>query len=170
MKRILMLCCAVLLINQTMAFAGSQLPKEELYLGGLHVGYPMGYVKSLYGEPPQKKWQEDRRHPRTVVYYITYEYSPTFRVIGRTTKGQSYEDEQNARVYSVSIKDNSLSTPSGIAVGMPYRAVAELFGETKKMTFPDGQDFYMYSFRGSDMYFDVNAEVIITEIHISPQD
>lgn len=169
MKRIFMICCAVLLLCQTTSLA-RQMPKEEISIGGLTIGCTMGYVESLYGAPPQKKWQEDRSHPRTVVYYITYEYSPTFNVIGRTTKGQSYEDEQNAKLYSVSVKDDSLSTPSGITVGMPYKAVAEMFGEAPKRTFPNGQSFYMHSFRGSDMYFYVNAEEIITEIHISPQD
>ena len=169
MKKIMMICFAVLMLCQATAFA-RQLPQEELYLGGLHVGYPMGYVKSLYGEPSQKRWQEDRRHPRTVVYYITYEYSPTFKVIGRTTKGQSYEDEQDARIYSIIVKDDSVSTPSGITVGMPYKVVAEMFGESKKRTFPSGQDFYMHSFRGLDIYFEVDASEIITLIHMSPQD
>ncbi len=169
MKRFLMICCAVLLLCQTTSLA-RQLPKEEISIGGLTIGCTMGYVESLYGAPPQKKWQEDRRHPRTVVYYITYEYSPTFKVIGRTTKGQSYEDEQDAKIYSIIVKDDSVSTPSGITVGMPYKVVAEMFGESQKRTFPNGQDFHMHSFRGLDIYFEVNSEDIITEIHMSPQD
>ncbi len=169
MKRILMLCCVVLLLCQTVTFA-RQIPREEIYIGGLSAGCSMGYVQSVYGAPQKKEWQEDRRHPRTVVYYVTYEYSPTFRVIGRTTKGQGYEEELDARVYFVITEDDSLSTPSGIIVGMPYKTVAEMFGEAKKLVPPSGNAFYQYSFKGLDMYFGVNNEDIITKIYLSPQD
>lgn len=169
MKRILMFCCAMLLLCQTVAFA-RQIPREEIYIGGLSTDCTMGYVQSVYGAPQKKEWQEDRRHPRTVVYYVTYEYSPTFRVIGRTTKGQGYEEELDARVYFVITEDDSLSTPSGITVGMPYKTVAEMFGEAKKHTPSSGDAFYQYSFKGLDINFAVNNEEIITKIYLSPQD
>lgn len=169
MKKILMLCFAVLLLFQTMASA-RQIPREEIYIGGLSTGCSMGYVQSVYGAPQKKEWREDRRHPRTVVYYVTYEYSPAFRVIGRTTKGQGYEEELDARVYFVIIEDDSLSTPSGITVGMPYKAVAEMFGESQKRVPTSNDAFYQYSFKGLDMYFAVNNDEIITKIYLSPQD
>ena len=164
-----MLCCALLLLCQTIAFA-RQIPREEIYIGGLSTGCSIRYVLSVYGAPQKKDWREDRRHPRTVVYYVTYEYSPTFRVIGRTTKGQSYEDELDARVYFVITEDDSLSTPSGITVEMPYKTVTEMFGEAKKHTPSSGNAFYQYSYKGLDMYFGVNNEKIITKIYPSPQD
>ena len=169
MKRILMLCFAALLFCQTVSFA-RQIPREEIYIGGLSTGCSMGYVQSVYGAPQKKEWREDRRHPRTGVYYVTYEYSPAFRVIGRTTKGQGYEEELDARVYFVIIEDDSLSTPSGITVGMPYKAVAEMFGESQKRVPTSNDAFYQYSFKGLDMYFAVNNDEIITKIYLSPQD
>ncbi len=193
MKRILMFCCAVLLLCQTTAFAANYIPKEELCIGGIEIGCTFGYVKSIYGEPPEKYYEDDKKSAsrkdnlRLIYYYspnhlhdgrsrdIIYKYSPTLIVhgeVGRNKKDSMPDDDVHA--LGIGLGDNSLSTPSGFTVGIPYSNVVERFGQGHKVV-SDGQTFYMYlgqradgKFAGGVMNFYVDNNNIITRITICP--
>lgn len=149
MKRILLFCYLVLILCQATAFAKEVIiPKEELCIGGVNLDCTLGYVKEIYGEPKEVIRKEEGRSGTKMgrTCYITYVYSDTFKVTGK--KGEREPGgEDDARVVAVFIKDNSLSTPSGFTVGMPYAAVAEMFGKGWKHT-RQGITWYGYA---SDM-------------------
>lgn len=164
MKRILMLCFAVLLLCQATAFASNYIPKEELCIGGISLDCTLGYVKEIYGEPKEVTWKETGKagSKMGISYYITYKYSDAFVVDGKLSERQS-GGEDEARIVAISIKDNSLSTPSGFTVGMPYAVVAEMFGERPKVT-RQGMTFHKYApdisgIRGINFHVD-DAETI----------
>lgn len=161
MKRILMICFAVLFLCQATAFAHT-MTDEEMCIGGISLGCAMSYVESIYGMPQNKQWIEERE-ARRIIKYVIYKYSPTFQVIGRAKKND--DAEQDMFVDDVSISDNSLSTSSGITVGMPYSTVVETFGEGRKWSVPDGKTAYSYRGHGhGTIDFRVNSDGIITDI------
>lgn len=174
MKRILLLCFVVLLLCQTVAFAKSEpikqtIPKEEMYIGGIGLHATLGYVKSIYGEPAEKKGENDQYN--LLNYNIFLNYSPNFIVYGVTGRRQkNRKEEDDVRVWGVVIKDNSLTTPSGIAVGMPYKAVVDLFGETPEKRTAKGGVYHEYGiyYQGgeSTMSFHVDEVGIITMISL----
>ncbi len=172
MKKILMICFAVLVLCQATVFAADFIPKEELCIGGINLDCTLGYVKEIYGEP-KEVIREERGKAGTkvgIIYYITYKYSDAFFVTGKLSERES-QGEDGARIVSILIKDNSLATPSGFTVGMPYSAVVEMFGERHKTTYKD-VSFYSYSpDRGGNriISFYVNDAETITEINVYSQ-
>ena len=172
MKRILMICFAVLLFCQATAFAANFIPKEELCIGGINLDCTLGYVKEIYGEPKEVIWEETGKSGSKmgIIYYITYKYSDAFFVTGKLSERESH-GEDDTRIVSICIKDNSLATPSGIAVGMPYATVAKLFGERHKTTYKDAS-FYEYQQDRAGIrmiHFYVDDAEIITEISVFSQ-
>lgn len=172
MKRLLMICFAVLLLCQATVFAAPIIPKEELAIGGISLDCTLGYVKEIYGEPKEVTWKEKGKagSKMGITYYITYKYSDTFNVTGKKSERDSRE-ENELRVNSIFIRDNSLSTPSGLTVGMPYTTVVEMFGEGEKLTY-QGKTWYSYSPNKGGiilLQFMVNDEGIITEIGVYSQ-
>ncbi len=163
MKRLLMICFAVLLLCQATAFA-QNMPREELYIGGVGVGCTLGYVKEIYGEP--KEVQKETGQRGAII--VKYVYSDAFKVIGRTNE-RNPQAEEEITVVSAILNDNSLSTPSGFTVGMPYATVAQMFGEGHKHTYK-GRTWYDYSgtraLGGLVMEFFVDSSEIITEIKV----
>ena len=148
MKRILMICFAVLMLCQAKAFAAADphfIPKEELSIGGISLECTLGYVKEIYGEPTEVVRREHKTNSGKIgtLTYITYKYSDTF-VIQGVISDRKPQGEDEARILFIYIDDNSLSTPSGFTVGMPYSAVAEMFGEKRKIT-RQGRNIYSYS-------------------------
>lgn len=172
MKKILLLCFAVLLLCQATAFAHT-MPKEEMYIGGVGFGCTLGYVKDIYGEPQEIIWKETGKSGTKmgITYYVTYKYSDAFKVIGRKHERDS-SPEDEITVVSVILKDNSLSTPSGFTVGMPYAAIVEIFGEGQKYTH-QGRTWYDYSgtrYLGAlVMEVFVDSSDTITEIKVCSQ-
>ncbi len=173
MKRIMMFCCAVLLLCQATAFAANFIPKEELCIGGISLDCTLGYVKEVYGEPTEIIRREHKTNSGKIgtLHYITYKYSDTF-VIQGVFSDRRPQGEDDARITFIYIEDSSLSTPSGFTVGMPYSAVAEMFGEERKIT-RQGRSIYSYStdrggFYRLDFYVD-NADTI-TAIQVWSQE
>lgn len=159
MKRMILVLGLVLLLCQSLVFA-HWMPREEMYVGGIGAGCTLGYVKSVYGEPKEKKWFHSDG-----VRGVTYIYSDAFSVIGRTG-GNDPREEDDLLVVSFSLKDNSLATPSGLTVGMPYETVAGMFGRVEKSTFY-GRISYSYAVPKSpvELTFYVDDKDIITEIY-----
>ncbi len=175
MKRILMICFAVLMLCQATTFAAPTshfIPKEELSIGGISLECTLGYVKKIYGEPTEVIRTEHKTNSGKIgtIYYIQYNYSDTFFVTG-TLSDRKPQEEDDARIITIFIKDNSLSTPSGFKVGMPYSAVAEMFGKERKIT-RQGITFYGYApDRGgwNNINFHVDDKDIITAITVYSQ-
>lgn len=172
MKRIISLCCIALLLCQATALAidreaYKKLEKEireEMRIGGIGIGFPLGYVKSLYGEPSQIKWTDSIYGQAVHVGYI---YSPNFIVGGKTRKDNP-EQEDSIVIDTILLKDNFMTTPSGFTVGMPYSAVVEIYGESihKTPTREPGIYSYLHGYKAYCMNFLVNSEGIITAINM----
>ena len=159
MKRILLILSVALLIGQSIAFA-HWMPKEEMYVGGVGAGCSLGYVKSVYGEPIEKRWFNSDG-----VRGVTYIYSDAFSITGRTGNIDPRE-EDDLIVVGFSLKDNSLATPHGLTVGILYETVEGMFGSVEKSTY-NGRTFYAYEAPNSavELTFYVDDRGIVTEIH-----
>lgn len=176
MKRILMLCFAVLLLCQATVFAANTphfIPKEELCIGGISLDCPLGYVKEVYGEPTEIIRREHKTNSGKIgtLHYITYKYSDTF-VIQGVFSDRRPQGEDEARITFIYVDDNSLSTPSGFTVGMPYSKVAEMFGQERQIT-RQGHTMYAYTTdRGGffELAFFVDNTNTITAIQVSSQE
>ncbi len=160
MKRILMLCCAVLLLGQTMAFA-HEMPDEEMRLGGIAAGDTLGYVKMIFGDPSSKNGFDS-----TDYHMMLYMYSPTFMVEGLTPKTNPLS-EQEMCVCNIILKDNSLMTPSGISVGTAYENVFAMFGKSSRESHIRGTNSYYYNGNGKYIAFIVDDKGIITSIVVA---
>ena len=165
MKKVWMICVAVWLFCQATVFAHN-MPTEEFCIGGITPGCTLEYVTGIYGEPNERKWKEDWRYAKIPHYYVTYDYSPTLSVTG-LPKGKSLEEELEATAEYITLKDNSLSTPSGITVGISYQTVVSKFGEGRKHSY-QGNTWYTYGMGRSayEMQLYVDGKGKITKIHI----
>lgn len=159
MKRTLLVLSVLLLLCQSAALA-HWMPREEMYVGGVGAGCTLGYVTSVYGEPKGKRWFNTDG-----VRGVTYIYSETFSITGRTGRDDPRQEAELV-VVGFSLKDNSLATPNGLTVGIPYATVSGMFGSVDKHTY-DGRTFYSYDAPNSavEMTFYVDARGIITEIY-----
>ncbi len=159
MKHCILLVTVILLTFHSLAFAHS-MPREEMYVGGVGAGCSLGYVSSIYGEPREKtEFRSDG------VQVMTYVYSDTFSITGQTY-AEDLCAEEDLMVVGFSLKDGSLSTPHGIAVGMPYEKAVELFGYGVWFEAGDAVG-YIYPAEGSavELTFYVDRQGIITEIY-----
>ncbi len=171
MKRIMMLCCAVLLLFQTTAFTKgrgmSNLPPEEMCIGGIARGCPMGYVKTILGEP-QEIISEDDKYDK-LAHNIIYKYPNGLIVWGVLGRRRETRSEDETPVWGVTLKNSDYTTPSGFTVGMPYKVVDELYGGVSPQPNKDGQQVYAYINIMDSMRFYVNNEGIITMISFDHQ-
>ena len=159
MKKMLLAIVLLLLLCQSIAWA-HWMPREEMYVGGVGAGCTLEYVTSIYGEPQEKRWFNTAG-----VRGVTYIYSDAFSITGRTGKDDLRQEEE-LLVVGFSLKDNSLATPNGLTVGMPYETVSAMFGSVDKHTI-GGRTFYSYGAPNSavELTFYVNDKGIITEIY-----
>ncbi len=159
MKRILIILSLLLLTCPVPALA-HWMPRSEMYVGGVGAGCTMGYVKSVYGEPKEKRWFDTDG-----VRGVTYRYSDTFSVTGRTGSTDPREEEE-LEVVGFSLKEDSLATPSGLTVGIPYETVAALFGPGEESRL-GGRLSYSYTARNQavELTFYVDDQGIVTELY-----
>ena len=138
------------------------MPREEMYVGGVGHGCTLGYVKKIYGEPLERKIFDG-----VDIHGSTWIYSKYFSVTGRTS--QEAIAEEDLPVVGFSLKNNSLSTPSGLTVGMNYNEVVKLFGRGELYEY-DGRRGYFYvpAYSGEPMTltFYVDDAGTITEIEL----
>lgn len=147
------------LLMSSVAFAHN-MPREEMYVGGVGAGCTLGYVKDIYGEPIEKsdfstQW----------LHLVTYKYSESFSITGRCFANENLP-ENEMLVAGFVLKDNSLSTPSGIQVGSSYEEVIQKFGSGEDVKI-NGKMYYCFNAPNSavEMSFVVDDNNIITEIH-----
>lgn len=152
MKRILMLCCAVLLFCQTVAFA-HEMPDEEMYIGGITVGDTLGYAKLIMGAPEQiirQKYTEKRD--------VEYLYSHEKLLVRGEMEWEKKVEEDDLIIWNISIHDNQWTTPSGMTTGMPYAEVVALFGESSKVHRTMKHEMHLYKGQKRNMSFFVDSQ------------
>ena len=158
MKKLLL--ALIIALSIPMSCFAHWLPQSEMYVGGVGINCTLGYVKSVYGQPAEKKWFNFDG-----IRGVTYIYSPTFSITGRTgNMDRRAEDE--LLVVGFNLKEGSLATPSGITVGMPIETVFGMYGRVPKTTSHDGRHEYIYSVGFREMAFYVNGSENITEIRV----
>ena len=159
MKKIFLLCMTIVFLLPALALVHS-MPREEMYVGGVGAGCTLGYAKLIYGEPMDRDY-----FCGDGVRVIKYIFTPEFIVTGRTWAGDT-RDEEELEIVSFSLRDSSLSTPSGFTVGSSYEKLIEYFGYGEEMKI-GGRRCYIYQAAGSpvEMSFYVDDNDIITEIY-----
>lgn len=161
MKKIFLLAIIFLSAIVSTASANS-MPREEMCVGEIGRGCMLGYVKEIYGEP-----KERRIFDGVDEHGITWIYSPYFSVTARTNDFQ--QPEENFIVVGFTLKNNSLSTPSGLTVGMSYHDVVKRWGRGELYEF-EGRRGYFYVPNNADvpmtLTFYVDGDTI-TEIELS---
>ena len=161
---IIFLITAFTLLLSATGFAHN-MPESELFLQGIGPGTTLEQALGIYGEPAQKdEFKGDG------VRVVTYIYSPLFKVFGRTGARDTTPSEK-LKIVGYSLQDKNITTPSGFAVGMPYRAVAKKFGVGEKFTDYDGRIGYIYSFNDGlrTLTFYIDKNDVITEIHMGTE-
>lgn len=144
------------------------LPKSELFVGGVGPGCTLEYVSSVYGQPKEKRWFNSDG-----VRGVTYVYSPYFSITGRTGS-RDPRPEGQLIVVGYTLKNNSLSTPSGLTVGIPYATVAGMYGAVKKeYDSYNNRTYYSYDWTDENCHyfqpvisFYVDKNNVITEIYV----
>ena len=166
MKKLFALATALLFVMLSTAQAEIYphcMPLEEMSVGDVGYGTSLGYVKKIYGEPVDKKiFTGDG------VRVVTWIYSEYFSVTARTS-AEDTTPEDNLQVVGYSLKNNSLSTPAGLTVGMSYHKVVMLWGRGELVE-DDGRRGYFYVPASSQLpvtlTFYVDADAKITEMQL----
>ncbi|MDO5297543.1 MAG: hypothetical protein Q4F00_13115 [bacterium] len=159
MKRIATFCCALGLMCTGLAQA-HWMPKEEMKVGGIGAGSTLAEVEKTFGKP-----QKIKRLDEGWIRVVIYEYSPDFQVTARVPSEEKCS-EKNMPVVGFRLRNNSLATPSGITVGMPYSVVEGKFGAVERST-DEPRASYSYQAKNSavEMTFYVDDHNVITEIY-----
>ena len=139
------------------------MPREEMYIGGVGSGCTMGYVKSIYGEPQDMRY--DTLGNILIVRYIYKNGSTYFDVVGRALVDPE-PVEADIKVVGFSVTDKYLSTPSGFKVGSSYDQIVAKYGPGEKLV-NNGETGYCYSSPNTavDITFYVDEKNIITRIY-----
>ncbi|MCI6231402.1 MAG: hypothetical protein MR630_02085 [Selenomonas sp.] len=159
-RQIRIFTCAVCLLIMTVAStASAELTTAQSALGGITLGAPSSYVRSVYGEGI---------FSRTSTGY-KYQYNGAFI--------QFFVDGGPATVMSVDTwKNNGFATPAGVTVGMDSSILNELYGEADKVSYhpwhpyySDAVKSYGYNVTGGDyqtLTFFVDNDEKINEIRL----
>ena len=130
------------LLIPSVSFA--EMPREEMYVGGVGAGCTLGYVREIYGEPDDVRYFSGEG-----IKSISYIYSDGFSISGRVFS-RDERPEEDYVVVGFKLSDPDLATPSGIRVGMSYwDDVVSKFGEGKR--FISFSDELMYIYKGDRM-------------------
>jgi hypothetical protein len=154
---------SVLLLTGTVCAHGT-ISETEMNIGGINIGASLDYVEQIYRQPTKKSTVTYRNG----VQYITYDYNALFSVNAYCTlngfNGGTYVDGIVCR------EDNS-STPSGFAVGMPFKNVTAKYPKSRLMTNPQwvygyrkDYAYYEYEYFAEMLIFAVDKHGIIKEI------
>lgn len=163
MKKIFLLAAILFCMTNFSVASANSMPLEEMSVGGVGYDCTLAYVKKIYGEPADKKiFTGDG------VRIVTWFYSENFSVTARTSE-DDMTPEENLHVVAFSLKDNSLSTPSGLTVGMSYNEVVKLWGRGE-LYVDDGRRSYFYvpayGYLPVTLTFYVDNAATITEIQL----
>ncbi|GAA6390191.1 hypothetical protein [Megasphaera sp.] len=154
---VLVFTFSVLLGGLCMADKAGPLPVSEASLGGITLGSPMSYVKSIYGAPTERGWVRARFTNGTIANL----YGKGFYIVEYPDKPKVLELYVNAH--------NGIATPMGIAVGVPKSTVDRLYGSS---TYSQGK-YYYYTRNAIAIMIvygnDTNGVTVVKSIHIQYQ-
>lgn len=159
MKKIFLLAMMIVAASVSTVQANS-MPHEEMCVGGVGYGCMFSYVKEVFGEPLER-----RTFDGVGVHGCTWIYSPQFSVTGRTF-GNPVSEEMT--VVAFSLKDDSLTLPDGLTVGMNYNEVVKRWGRGELYEY-DGRRCYFYVPNDTDIPMTLSFYVddaTITEIEL----
>lgn len=161
MKKIFLLAVMMIVAASVSTAQANSMPREEMCVGGVGYGCMFSYVKEVFGEPLER-----RTFDGVDVHGCTWIYSPQFSVTGRTF-GNPVSEEMT--VVAFSLKDNSLTLPDGLTVGMSYNEVVKRWGRGELYEY-GGRRCYFYVPNDTDipmtLSFYVDDDATITEIEL----
>ena len=161
MKKFFLLAVMMIVAASVSTAQANSMPREEMCVGGVGYGCMFSYVKEVFGEPAER-----RTFDGVDVHGCTWIYSPQFSVTGRTF-GNPVSEEMT--VVAFSLKDDSLTLPDGLTVGMSYNEVVKRWGRGELYEY-DGRRCYFYVPNDSDipmtLSFYVDDAATITEIEL----
>lgn len=161
MKKFFLLAVMMIVAASVSTAQANSMPREEMCVGGVGYGCMFSYVKEVFGEPLER-----RTFDGVDVHGCTWIYSPQFSVTGRTF-GNPVSEE--ITVVAFSLKDDSLTLPDGLTVGMSYNEVVKRWGRGELYEY-DGRRCYFYVPNDSDipmtLSFYVDDAATITEIEL----
>lgn len=156
------LSLVILLTVPTTSYASTKnMDIDEFCIGGITLSNSLNYVEQIYGKPTSKK-----PFKRFEGSGVIYNYNNLFIVSGLYTRsGDTWIDY-------ITIKEATLSTPSGFAVGKPFSLVVNKYGKSsafsKKMVqqlkLSPKYTYYEYRNKAYYMLFTVDKKGIIQEI------
>lgn len=117
LKKIVVMAFALFTMVAGSCFAAmvGEVPAGEASLGGITLGSPMSYVRSVYGEPTETAWGKDRLNQDAK----SYRYGKGFFILERL-----YDNTVEELMTSA---NNGIATPMGITVGVPKSTVDTLY-------------------------------------------
>ena len=163
MKKIFLLTTILFFMTSFAQVSANSMPISEMCVGGVGYGSSLGYVKKIYGEPVDKiNFTGDG------VRIVTLIYSEYFSVTARTG-AEDFSPEDDLPVVSFSLKNNSLSTPSGLTVGMNYNEVVKMWGRGEIFESEAGRSYFYVPADSQvpmTLTFYVDTDSTITEIQL----
>lgn len=121
------LLMATLLIGST---AMAKVDRSQVALGGIPMGAPMSYVRSIYGEPDRT---ESKHAYKTTVY--DYYYGNGVHIYSMGT--------DRANVINVTA-NNGWATPAGVTVGMDESIITQIYGPADHTRKSGSKTYYEY--------------------------
>ena len=114
---VMVFALSMMVVSTCLAYTFGPVPASEASLGGITLGSPISYVRSIYGEPTEQ------RRAKTVLNEnaILYRYGKGFFILENLYNYTVEEILTNA--------NNGISTPMGVTVGVPKSTVDTLYGE-----------------------------------------
>lgn len=135
-----------------LAYTFGPVPASEASLGGITLGSPMSYVRSVYGEPTETAWGKDRLNQDAK----SYRYGKGFFILERL-----YD---NTVAELMTSANNGIATPMGITVGVPKSTVDQLYSGGR-----EGNGYTSYMTQNGALIRitydrDVNGILVVTSI------
>ena len=110
------------------SFCSAEMPRKEMYLGGLTFGSPTAQMLRMYGNP---------RNTEGGIEYLYNCYYGKSVLIG-------YNAYAN-KIFKIVVKDNNgWNTPKGLAVGMTIDKALEMYGDADFLQNGDEKTVYAY--------------------------
>ena len=128
----------------------AQVAVDQIAVGGVGPGCTIAYVEGVYGQPTASDYVTSD----TGVNYIEYNYENHLLV--------GFQESDSTAVYVTCTSDN-LSTPDGVAVGMPADVLNGKYGQADHIYNYNDKSLYEYDDEnGNCLSFDVQNFYIVS--------
>ena len=149
---VMVFALSMMVVGTGLAYTFGPVPASEASLGGITLGSPMSYVRSVYGEPTETAWGKDRLNQDAK----SYRYGKGFFILERL-----YD---NTVAELMTSANNGIATPMGITVGVPKSTVDQLYSGGR-----EGNGYTSYMTQNGALIRitydrDVNGILVVTSI------